>query len=116
MRIRRPLRAMLLVAIGVFGQRIADGIGDSTRDAQRARVIDTMDRIVLDRYASWRREYQGCPCYGDELGCHVLDPWLAPMQLLCARIDDHTMIGLVSAGPDGAFGTSDDIVVTRLAP
>lgn len=67
-------------------------------------------KAVLERFVAWGREHAGAPCPDvAALGVAIDDPWAHPFKLTCTDQPGDQMAGVISAGPDGTFGTADDI-------
>ncbi|CAN5154810.1 hypothetical protein BH11MYX1_BH11MYX1_41390 [soil metagenome] len=78
--------------------------------ALAARITD-----MFTRFSTWAKTHAGAACptiVG--LGGNNDDPWGHPMQLTCTDQPTKQMIGALSAGPDGIFGTDDDIASWEL--
>jgi len=70
--------------------------------AQMTRVLTSM--------IAWSQSNAGAPCPTvAALGPPVLDPWGRPLEITCADQPANQIAGVISAGPDGALGTQDDI-------
>lgn len=75
-----------------------------------ARMTD-----VFTRFVTWAKSHVGAPCPTIEaLGDMATDPWGHPMQLTCVDQPLKQIIGVMSAGPDGTLGTSDDVASWEL--
>jgi hypothetical protein len=75
-----------------------------------ARVKD-----VLGRFVAWSQEHRGAPCPEmAALGDAPPDPWGHAFRLTCTDQPGDQLIGAISAGPDGAAGTADDIASWQL--
>jgi eukaryotic-like serine/threonine-protein kinase len=80
-------------------------------NAEAAKQI----KVVLAQFAAWARTHAGAPCPdADDLGAPVNDPWGRPIAVTCTDQPANHTIGAISAGPDGAHGTSDDIASWQL--
>src|SRR5204862_159037 len=78
--------------------------------ADPAAELPKKMRAVLDGFAAWSRTHAGAPCpSASALGAPVDDPWGHPVAITCSDQPANQIIGAVSAGPDGAMGTADDI-------
>jgi len=65
---------------------------------------------VLARFVEWSHSHAGAPCpKSSVLGASVQDPWGHPIELTCTDQPANQIIGAISAGPDGALGTQDDV-------
>ena len=70
---------------------------------------------VLSRFVAWSREHAGMPCPSvATLGVPADDPWGHPLRITCTDQPGDQSVGLISAGPDGASGTTDDIASWQL--
>ena len=75
-------------------------------DAELAKQM----KAVLAGFVAWSRDHAGAPCPSSSaLGAAVQDPWGHPLQLTCTDQPANQIAGAVSAGPDGAPGTPDDV-------
>jgi hypothetical protein len=78
-------------------------------------VATTQLEAALDALARWASTHAGAPCpTPDALGL-AKDPWAHPLRVTCTQQPADQLAGVTSAGPDGAFGTADDVVSWRLA-
>jgi hypothetical protein len=107
----------LVVVVAILTTR---GGGDASRSAQ-PRESDPPPQLAaamkaaLTSFVAWSRTHTGAPCPAIEmLGASVQDPWGHPMQLTCTDQPANQIVGVISAGPDGALGTSDDIASWQL--
>jgi eukaryotic-like serine/threonine-protein kinase len=67
-------------------------------------------KTVLAGFAPWSRRHAGAPCpTASALGSALNDPWGHPIAITCTDQPANQIIGAISAGPDGAMGTADDI-------
>ena len=67
-------------------------------------------KAVLDGFAAWSGTHAGAPCpSASALGAALDDPWGHPIAITCTDQPANHVIGAISAGPDGAMGTADDI-------
>ena len=67
-------------------------------------------RSVQVAFAAWAPTRAGAPCPDmTMLGVAGLDPWSKPMTITCTDQPANQIIGILSGGPDGAFGTVDDV-------
>ena len=72
-------------------------------------------KSVFARFVAWSRDHAGAPCPTlDELAITATDPWGHPIALTCSDQPRQQIVGAISAGPDGAFGTNDDIASWQL--
>ncbi len=84
-----------------------------TADPNAAIAARTKD--VLTRFVAWSRDHQGAPCPDvAALGDAPRDPWGHAFWLTCTDQPGDQIIGAISAGPDGAPGTADDIASWQL--
>jgi serine/threonine protein kinase len=73
-------------------------------------------KAVLDGFVAWAKDHAGAACPDvAALGVDTSDPWHHAMKLSCTDQPGDQIVGLVSAGPDGQFGTADDIASWQLA-
>jgi len=67
-------------------------------------------KTVLAGFLAWSHDHAGAPCPSSSvLGPAVQDPWGHPIELTCTDQPANQIIGAISAGPDGALGTQDDV-------
>jgi serine/threonine protein kinase len=67
-------------------------------------------KSLFAHFLAWSKDHAGAPCPTLEaLQISSNDPWSHPLALTCTDQPKHQMIGVISAGPDGEFGTSDDV-------
>src|SRR6266542_5689691 len=65
---------------------------------------------VLRQFVAWSHDHAGAPCPDlAALGVIENDPWGHPLQLTCSDQPANQIIGAISAGPDGAIDTADDV-------
>ncbi len=77
----------------------------------RATEVAPRMKPVFERFTAWSREHAGAPCPDvADLGVQAMDPWGHALHLTCTDQPGDQIVGAVSAGPDGAPGTNDDIV------
>ena len=70
---------------------------------------------LLASFATWARAHPGAPCPDVfDLGPASADAWGHPMRLTCTDQPAQQMVGAISAGPDGVFGTRDDVTSWQL--
>jgi outer membrane biosynthesis protein TonB len=73
-------------------------------------------KAVLDGFVAWAKDHAGAACPDvAALGVDPNDPWHHAMKLSCTDQPGDQMVGLLSAGPDGQFGSADDIASWSLA-
>ena len=103
--------AVIAIAIGVavgFGSREGSVVTSEPPPAPRAVTIGRISD-ALDGFATWSAAHAGAACPGvSELG-PLTDGWDHPMRVTCTEQPNDQRIGVISAGPDGAPGTVDDI-------
>jgi general secretion pathway protein G len=63
-------------------------------------TADGLDALVAD---------PGLPNWHPFLERFPTDPWGSPLRYRCPGVDHPDTFDLTSAGPDGVFGTSDDL-------
>ena len=81
-------------------------------DAGAPGALDTTPQIasVVHAFGEWARSHGGAACPTlDELGVGHDDAWGRPLILTCTDQPADQIIGIISAGPDGAPRTADDI-------
>lgn len=79
-------------------------------------VVVAAMRRVADAFATWAPHHLGAPCPdGAALGVDVRDGSGATMRITCTDQPADQIIGIVSPGPDGSFGTSDDMSSWQIA-
>jgi len=72
-------------------------------------------KAVLASFVAWSHGHTGAPCpSASALGRPVRDPWGHPLEITCADQPANQMVGAISAGPDGALGTQDDVASWQL--
>jgi hypothetical protein len=72
-------------------------------------------KVVLTRFVAWASEHAGAACPdASALGPAVNDPWGHPIAVTCTDQPANQTVGAISAGPDGALGTADDIASWQL--
>ena len=65
---------------------------------------------VLTSFVAWSKTHTGAPCpRASVVGAVVQDPWGHPIEITCTDQPANQIIGALSAGPDGALGTLDDV-------
>ncbi|HUS31002.1 MAG TPA: hypothetical protein VMZ53_20975, partial [Kofleriaceae bacterium] len=70
---------------------------------------------ALERFAEWSKANAAAPCPdAATLGVIDNDPWGHPLQITCTDQPASQIAGAVSSGPDGVFGTPDDIASWEL--
>ena len=76
------------------------------------KVVDqhalTAERIhdALERFVAWSKNHAGAAC---PTATEVDDAWRRAMTFTCTEQPSDQIVGVISAGPDGAFGTDDDV-------
>lgn len=117
-RARRIIFAALLVGAGVVGQKAVDAIVAVARTTgPRASARYEMSLMLGERTASHIRG-SSCVAALEDVhatvdGSELRDPWEQPYVTTCAMQAGHAVLFIVSGGPDGTLGTSDDIVASR---
>jgi serine/threonine protein kinase len=87
----------------------APGASDSNAEIA-ARTKD-----VLSQFVAWSRDHQGAPCPElTELDDAPRDPWGHGFRLTCTDQPGDQIVGVISAGPDGTPGTTDDVASWQL--
>jgi eukaryotic-like serine/threonine-protein kinase len=72
--------------------------------------LATQMKTVLAGFVAWSHDHAGAPCPSSSaLGPAVQDPWGHPLALTCTDQPANQIAGAISAGPDGAPGTPDDV-------
>jgi len=67
-------------------------------------------KIALTSFVTWSHDHPGAPCpKASALGAAVQDPWGHPLEITCTDQPANQIVGAISAGPDGAIGTQDDV-------
>jgi len=108
--------AILALVMGIIvGPRVIE-------EFRRAKISTTKLKIVKyadEAYPSWAAAHPetACPAKLDELNAYMnkedaRDAWGQPLTMLCGSILPPAVrsgIAVVSAGPDGAKGTGDDL-------
>jgi serine/threonine-protein kinase len=75
----------------------------------KAQVAARM-KDVMTRFAAWSRDHRGASCPDvTALGDPPDDPWGHAFRLTCTAQPDDQIVGVISAGPDGAPDTADDL-------
>jgi hypothetical protein len=70
---------------------------------------------VMTRFVAWSRDHRGEPCPEiAALDAPAADPWGRVFRLTCIDQPGDQIIGVISAGPDGVPGTTDDIASWQL--
>ncbi len=71
---------------------------------------------IVSAFVTWSATHADAPCptIDDVMGHAVNDPWDHAVVLTCTDQPAHQIVGVVSAGPDGAAGTADDIASWNL--
>lgn len=80
--------------------------------AAQMRITTVMAQALRVGTAVWQTANPGCPQASDVVAAHMVpdavraeDAWGTPYRIVCAR----TSPTVISAGPDRAFDTGDDI-------
>lgn len=86
--------------------------GESKHDIARA----TAAKYAFEALPSWLTTHPGCTCPDDLADLNewmnkkdTRDPWGRDYRWACGPLRNQPSLLVVSAGPDGRFGTSDDI-------
>lgn len=60
---------------------------------------------------TWSKAHAGepCPKLDDVVGHPSIDAWGQPLVLTCTDQPAEQIVGVLSIGPDGKLGTSDDV-------
>ena len=67
-------------------------------------------KTVLTSFLAWSQRHAGASCpRSSALGPAVQDPWGHAIEITCTDQPANQIVGAVSAGPDGARGTPDDV-------
>jgi len=74
-------------------------------DAELAKQM----KQLFTGFLAWSRDHAGAPCPGAAALGSVQDPWGHPLEITCTDQPANQIIGAMSAGPDGAAGTADDV-------
>jgi hypothetical protein len=64
---------------------------------------------ALTRFVAWSHDHPGARCPDAAALGVALDPWGHPLRITCTDQPADQIAGVVSAGPDGAAGTRDDV-------
>jgi serine/threonine-protein kinase len=77
---------------------------------------ETSNRIALGlaAFVAWTKRHAGAPCPTAAQLDLPSDAWGAALRVTCTDQPSEEMIGILSAGPDGQFGTDDDIASWQL--
>jgi serine/threonine-protein kinase len=92
--------------------------GSSSEPPPDARVVTT-ERIsaLLRGFTAWSKAHAGASCPAAiDLGGEVDDAWGHVLAITCTDQPSNQILGVISAGPDGAMNTADDIVSWQLGP
>ena len=89
---------------------------DATVQSRSQDLVEERMRSVLTTFLRWSTSHSESACpTADDLGTFVHDShavgdsWGRPLKITCADQPGDQIVGVVSAGPDGAFDTSDDV-------
>ncbi|HTR53872.1 MAG TPA: serine/threonine-protein kinase [Kofleriaceae bacterium] len=67
-------------------------------------------KAVLAAFVTWSQQHAGAGCPDiAALGVDGNDAWGHAMKMSCTDQPSDQIVGIVSAGPDGQFGTADDV-------
>jgi hypothetical protein len=73
-------------------------------------AVTVQIKSLLSHIADWSRDHAGAPCPDvAALGVRAIDPWGHPLVITCTDQPADQTVGVMSSGPDGLFGTMDDI-------
>jgi hypothetical protein len=72
-------------------------------------------KALFARFTAWAHAHGGSPCPDAAALGDAPDPWGRPYRITCADQPGDQIIGAISAGPDGTFGTDDDVASWQLA-
>ena len=111
--------AMIAVSVGVLGAAAVAYNAHEFRASPEERTQQLLRKLAYDAFPAWQ-ESQGdtsCPTIRDLLVWtdlprdHVRDDWGQPIEVRCGEPLPGSVHGLRlrSAGPDGMFGTDDDV-------
>jgi serine/threonine-protein kinase len=78
-----------------------------------AGVASTM-KVVLQHFVTWSRAHAGEPCPEIPVLAAPDDPWHHAFHLTCTDQPGNQIVGVISAGPDGAWNTNDDVASWQL--
>jgi hypothetical protein len=99
-----------------FGLLVSQFVFGSHGCPSRVRIASLRVREIDTAITQYQIDHRRCPRGSDDLvaGKYVnplglVDPWKQPIDFACT--DDDTRVA--SAGPDGIFGTTDDIMNER---
>ena len=81
-------------------------------------IVHDQIKATLTAARTWMASHAGAPCpAASDLAASIpggiIDPWRHALVLTCTAQPADQQIGVISAGPDGAFGTSDDVASWR---
>jgi hypothetical protein len=96
----------LSLLLAVSPARIDDD--DNARHSEAAMLVA---KLVEESFPAWHEHHTGCPHRLSQLlpSAH-LDPWGHALHYTCdPQLVRGDHFAVVSAGPDGVFGTADDI-------
>jgi TonB family protein len=63
---------------------------------------------------TWSKDHSGAPCPDAAALGAPNDPWGHPLQVTCTDQPGNQIVGVMSAGPDGDPGTTDDVASWQL--
>jgi hypothetical protein len=69
---------------------------------------------ALSRFVAWSRDHAGAPCPDAAALGAPGDPWGHPLVITCTEQPGNQIAGVISMGPDGQPGTSDDVASWQL--
>ncbi len=76
--------------------------------------LEARMKAVLSQFVAWSHDHAGAPCPDAATLGDAPDPWGHPFQITCTDQPGGQIVGAISAGPDGALGTDDDIASWQL--
>jgi len=111
---RRGLFAAIAVAIAASAAAAVAvmhiGSSSSPSPSPRSDELAASMQRALTIVIAWSRTHAGAPCPTfAALGPAVNDPWGNPLEITCTDQPASQIVGVISAGPDGALGTQDDV-------
>jgi hypothetical protein len=99
-------------AFGLLVSQLVSGSGCPSRVGIASRRVHEVD-TAIGQYQAVRGQ---CPTTANDLldgnfisAWHLVDPWKRSIRFTCTGEDTH----VTSAGPDGIFGTADDVMNER---
>jgi len=115
------LKTLLVITIAALILGLSLIVGSNVRNqVKRMNTLDTMGQILvaLDKTmpTAYGREINAVEATRNMFPSilitnhEILDAWRRPIQISVKKIEQGFAISIVSSGPDGVFGTKDDIV------